>query len=138
MDRRDRADETEDGAWRGMLPAWKAPEPPRRLEEALRHKLRQRRRASATRWWALAAALAAVLSGAGVATYEPRPSRAARAMAVAVGDAEVRTEVDLAGFEPVRRPRLQRLHEATSETSLAGFEPVAKMTITRLSPGGRS
>jgi hypothetical protein len=47
-----------------------------------------------------------------------------------VGD-QVRAEIDLAGFQPVRRPRLTRLHEAVSETSLEEFVPVRRMKLTR-------
>ena len=138
MKRWDRFDE-DDGAWRQLLPRWTADGAPPALERALRREFRRRRRnALLARWGTWAAAVALAVSGilALVRLDDTRRSRRpgsagpGEVRVTIVGD-QVRTDVDLTGFQPVRQPRLTRMQEATSETSLEGFVPVHTLRLTR-------
>ena len=138
MNRRNRL-ESDDGAWRQLLPRWSAHEAPTDLEMALRQEFRRRRRrALVARWGTWAAAVALATSGVlALMRLDDARQRARREdvgsgnVCVSVVGDQVRAEMDLAGFQPVRRPRLTRLHEAATETSLEEFVPVRRIKLTR-------
>jgi hypothetical protein len=138
MNRRDRFEE-DDGAWRQLLPRWSAHEAPAGLERALRQQFRaRRRRALVARWGTWAAAVALAASGVlALVRLDDARQRARQEddgsgdVCVSVVGDQVRAEIDLAGFQPVRRPRLTRLHEAASDTRLEEFVPVRRMKVTR-------
>jgi hypothetical protein len=142
MKRWDRFEE-DDGAWRQLLPRWSAREAPADLETVLRQEFRRRRRSAlAARWGTWAAAVVLAVSGIFALVRLDDARRSMREgsdglgeVRVSIVDDQVRTELDLTGFQPVRHPRLTRMHEAASETSLEGFVPVRTMRLTRWDEG---
>jgi hypothetical protein len=105
----------------------------------LRQEFRgRRRRALVARWGSWAAAVALAASGVLALVRLNDARQSARQEGDGSGDVcvsvvgdQVRAEMDLAGFLPVRRPRLTRLHEAASEVSLEEFAPVRRIKLTR-------
>jgi hypothetical protein len=141
-----RFDDEDDGAWRERLAHWTVPEAPPRLEARLRAEVRRRHRQNAWRVWGGRAAVALLIGGAALALRFGKAERTSTRLAadhaqasgsVAVAGNEVHAEVDLAGFEPVRRPRISRLDEAVSVTDLEGFVPLRTMKLIRLREGAR-
>jgi hypothetical protein len=137
MEPKDRSEEERDGHWRDALSSWTAPEARPSLEHRLRREFRHRRSVGTwTAWASRAAVLALGLSAALAVRWGGAPSTAQwrdvqNVSFVITADA-VRTELDLTGFEPVRRPRVTRPTEAITEIGLDGFEPVRTMKATHL------
>jgi hypothetical protein len=80
------------------------------------------------RTWLLAGLAASLVLATATALYVRRSGHGSSAS----GTAAVVTAVSLDGFEPVRRPKIVRLHEAVTELELDGFVPVHTMRLTRL------
>jgi hypothetical protein len=132
MDTKDRLEDEDDGVWRAVLPRWTAPSAPVRLEDRLRRQFRARRHAAAFLLWAGRVAMVALALAATMMSRTAGPGRVARLTdASAIPVAVAAADLDLSGFEPVRRLRLGRLGEVVTETVLDGFVPVGKMTLTR-------
>ena len=136
-----------DEAWLADLRAWHAPRVSAGVEERLRQSFRGRRRQATVRLWlGRAAMLLLALGVALLARFGQRGDERAAvsealsterfvAVAVTVTRDGVRTELDMSGFEPVRRTHVKRVAHSVVETDLEGFLPVRKTKVTRWKGG---